>query len=252
MLELREVTKVFRSDGHAVRALDGVTLKFPGRGFAIIAGSNGSGKTTLLNTIAGSSHPDSGQVLLADEDISALPDFRRPFVGRLFQDTGAGTCPDLTVEENLSIAQMDAGPRLLRLGRTSTKRTRIVDLMRSVAADLGLQLRLQDKVQNLSGGQMQIINILFLMLRQPQPSFILADEPTNNLDPDNADICIRLLNDMSSTSSVVMVTHDGRAYAHGDRLIVMHKGRIVADLNGADVSTTDPMEVIRQYEPTVK
>jgi putative ABC transport system ATP-binding protein len=248
MLTLDSVSKTYRTDGHAVVALSHVSLTLPFHGLTVIAGRNGSGKSTLLDIIAGSVAPDMGRVVFEGHDISSLPDFRRQFIGRLFQNAQSGTCLDLTVEENLSIALMGKTARLTRLAESHNKRRKVLHAIKTFAPGAGLEARLWERVGNLSGGELQILNILFLILRQPCPGLIVADEPTSNLDPDNTRRCITLLHQLSQQRGVAMVTHDEQALSHADRLVILHKGCVVGEYKGCDIAQVQPMEVIRKYE----
>ena len=216
------------------RALEGVDLAMEERAFVVVVGNNGSGKSTLLNTIAGNVIPDRGRVLIAGCDVTAWPEWRRArLVGRVFQNPMSGTIPDLTVAENLAVAaKRGSRPGVLRNALGRERRRELADRVR----DLGLRLeeRLDTPVGALSGGQRQALTLLMATL--VRPTILLLDEHTSALDPVSSEQVIRLTERLirSEGLTTLMVTHSiQQAAALGDRLLIMHRGRIAESIGGA-------------------
>lgn len=233
MIEIRGLDKTFEQPGgDRVHALRGVDLTVPTGQFLAVIGSNGSGKSTILNAIAGSFLPDDGTIRVGDTDVTRLPEHRRAsLIGRVFQDPFKGTCPSMTVAENLRMAELRGQRRPLRIGLGKSCLARYHELL----AGLGVRLetRLQAAMGTLSGGQRQAITLVMATLRRPE--LLLLDEHTAALDPRAA------AQVMESTERVVraqglttlMVTHSmEQALQYGDRTIMMHRGTIIADLSG--------------------
>ena len=233
-LELRDLRKVFYpGTANEVVALGGIDLEVPAGQFVSIIGSNGSGKSTLLNAVAGTFPVTAGSVVLGGRDVTKEREHvRSRTIGRVFQDPRAGTAPDMTIEENLALSLMRSKRSGLRMGVTSHRR----QVMRGHLERLGMGLegRLKTHVNKLSGGQRQAMSLLMATIAEP--SLLLLDEHTAALDPKVAATISEL------TASIVverglttlMVTHNMElALRYGDRLIMMHAGRIVLDL-GAD------------------
>jgi putative ABC transport system ATP-binding protein len=216
------------------RALQGVDLAMDERAFVVVVGNNGSGKSTLLNTIAGTVIPDRGRVLVAGRDVTAWPEWRRAaLVGRVFQNPMAGTIPHLTVAENLAVAaKRGSRPGVLRNALGRERRRELAERVRDL--NLGLEERLDTPVGALSGGQRQALTLLMATL--VRPTILLLDEHTSALDPVSTEQVIRLTERLirSGGLTTLMVTHSiQQAVALGDRLLIMHRGRIVQSIGGA-------------------
>jgi putative ABC transport system ATP-binding protein len=231
-LELRGARKVFfPATVNEVVALRGIDLPVPAGQFVTIIGSNGSGKSTLLNAIAGAFRLTAGAVLLDGSDISKRAEHvRSRSIGRVFQDPRAGTAPSMTIEENLALALMRSTRSGLRRGVTTRRR----QLMRSQLARLGMGLedRLRAQVVKLSGGQRQAMSLLMATIAEP--GLLLLDEHTAALDPKVAATIMELTDAIVTERGLttLMVTHNMElALRHGDRLIMMHAGRVVLDLD---------------------
>ena len=216
------------------RALRGLSLDIPAGQFVTVIGSNGAGKSTFLNAVSGDLPIDSGQILIDDEDVTRKPVWARANrVARVFQDPMAGTCEDLTIEENMALAQRRGAGR--GLGRAVQASMR--DGFRESLATLGLGLenRLGDRIGLLSGGQRQAVSLLMAAL---QPSrILLLDEHTAALDPRTADFVLHLTARIVAEKKLttMMVTHNMKdAIVHGNRLIMMYDGNIVIDVSGEE------------------
>ena len=210
------------------RALRGLDLVVQRGEFVVILGSNGAGKSTMLNAIAGVHQPDAGTIELDGVDITRLPDHRRArHIGRVFQDPLAGTAGTLTIEENLVLAERRNGHRRLRVPRGT-------DHHRHLLAQLGMGLedRMATRVDTLSGGQRQAMAVL--MAIQADPSLLMLDEHTAALDPAAAERVLHVTRRLASESHVttLMITHNmSHAIELGDRTVMMHRGRVLFDLD---------------------
>ena len=235
MIEIRNIEKTFEQPGgDRVQALRGVDLTMPAGEFLTVIGSNGSGKSTILNAIAGTFLPDMGTIRIAGADVTRLPEHRRArLIGRVFQDPFKGTCPAMTVAENLRMAELRGQRRGLRLGLGRASLERYHALLASL--DMRLEGRLQAAMGTLSGGQRQAVTLLMATLRRPE--LLLLDEHTAALDPRAAAQVMRVTDEVVRTQGLttLMVTHSmEQALAFGDRTIMMHRGVVIADLAGEE------------------
>jgi len=215
------------------RALEGVDLTVEAGGFVVVIGVNGSGKSTLLNAIAGTVTLDRGVVRLQGRDLTRWPEHRRAaLIGRVFQNPFSGTAPHLTVAENLAVASLRGRRRGLGWWLKSARRAQLASRL----ADLGVGLedRLDTPMGVLSGGQRQALTLLMATI--VRPTLLLLDEHTSALDPRSAEQVLRLTEEIVVPEGLttVMVTHSmQQAVRLGDRLLMVHRGRIVEDLSGA-------------------
>jgi len=233
MIEITALEKKFEQPGgEVVPALRAVSLTIPAGQFVSVIGSNGSGKSTILNVIAGTYLTDTGTIRIGDVDVTRWPEHRRAaLVGRVFQDPFKGTCPSMTVAENLRMAELRGKRRGLRVGldRASLER------YREALASLGMRLegRLQASMGTLSGGQRQAVTLLMATLTRPD--LLLLDEHTAALDPRAAEQIMLVTDQVVRTQrlTTLMVTHSmDQAVRFGDRTIMMHRGMVIADLSG--------------------
>ena len=206
--------------------------------FVSIVGSNGSGKTSLLNMICGSIPVDSGRILIDGRDVTHMPEYRRAeFIGRVYQNPALGTCPDMTILENMSLADTKGKSFDLRRGTDKRRKEHYRELLSGLG--LGLENKLNIKVGSLSGGQRQAMALL--MSTMTDIDFLILDEHTAALDPKTADLTMELTDRIVREKGLtaLMVTHNLRyAAEYGDRLIMMHEGRDVLDLSGAEKERT--------------
>ena len=213
------------------KALRGIDLTIEQGQFVTVIGSNGAGKSTLLNAIAGDIPLSRGRMLFADKDVSSLPANKRTKdVARVFQDPLAGTCADLTVEENLALAYGRGKSGGFKLALND--RLRQIFKQQLQRLHLGLEDRLKTEMGLLSGGQRQSISLLMSAL---QPSkILLLDEHTAALDPKTAALILQISKEIIEEKSltVMMVTHSMRqALDYGHRTIMLHEGKIIVDLD---------------------
>ena len=250
ILQLRNVSKVFaRGTMDEVIALNGVNLDVYDRDFVTIIGSNGAGKSTLLNIVAGVYPPErGGKVVINGDDVTNLEEYRRAaYVGRVWQEPEVGTARKLSLEENLSLALLRGQRRGLRAAINKDRR----QLFREALAGLGLGLedRLNTPVGTLSGGQRQALALV--MATVSRPAILLLDEHIATLDPKTAQTVLGLSDAIIERENVtaIMVTHNMElALRYGNRLIMMHKGRIVVDMGEADKKTLTVNDLVNAFE----
>ena len=229
-------------------ALQGVNLELAPGDFVTVIGSNGAGKSTLLNVVAGTLRADSGTVRIDGRDVTRLSEHQRArYIGRVFQNPAAGTAPHMTIEENLAMALERGRRRGLRWGVTHAKRARFGEEL--VALEQGLEWRLGDWVGLLSGGQRQALSLLMATFSEPR--ILLLDEHTAALDPQRAALVTRLTGDIVDRFGLttLMVTHNmDQALKLGNRLIMMHEGRIVLDLDAHAKSQMTAKGLLAEFE----
>ena len=249
MLKLSHVKKTFnRGTVTEKRALTGVDLTLADGDFVTVIGGNGAGKSTLLNMIAGVYPLDSGTIELDGEDISRLSEPKRAkYLGRVFQDPMRGTAADMQIEENLALAKRRGERRTLRWGITRAEREEYAELLKKL--DLGLETRMQAKVGLLSGGQRQALTLLMATLTNPR--VLLLDEHTAALDPKTAakvlDLTEQIVTERKLTT--LMVTHNmNDAIRLGNRLIMMHEGRVIYDVAGDEKRALTVPDLLQKFE----
>lgn len=235
MLTLEKITKTFNpGTPDACTLFDGFDLTVENGEFVSIIGSNGSGKTTLLNFICGTLAPDSGRILFDNRDITKLCEYRRAKrIGRVFQDPKAGTCANLTILENMALADNKHG--MFGLGSGINKKR--IDVYRALLEEcgLGLENRMNAPVGSLSGGQRQALALVIANMTDVR--LLILDEHTAALDPKSSEIVMRLTDRFVKKSKIttLMVTHNLRfAVEYGTRLIMMHSGKCVVDIRGEE------------------
>ena len=249
MLKLSHVKKTFnRGTVTEKRALTGVDLTLADGDFVTVIGGNGAGKSTLLNMIAGVYPLDSGTVELDGEDISRLSEPKRAkYLGRVFQDPMRGTAADMQIEENLALAKRRGQRRGLRWGITKAEREEYAELLKIL--DLGLETRMQAKVGLLSGGQRQALTLLMATLTNPR--VLLLDEHTAALDPKTASKVLELTEQIVAERQLttLMVTHNmNDAIRLGNRLIMMHEGRVIYDVAGEEKRSLTVPDLLQKFE----
>ena len=230
------------------RALRGMTLTIPEGQFVTVIGSNGAGKSTFLNAISGDIPVDSGTIAINGQEVTHQPVWKRAsWVARVFQDPMAGTCEDLTIEENMALAQSRGLPRTL--GRAVKPTMRAGFQERLATLGLGLENRLSDRIGLLSGGQRQAVSLLMASL---QPSrILLLDEHTAALDPRTADFVLQLTARIVADHhlTTMMVTHSMRqALDVGDRTVMLHRGQVVLDVSGDERKGMGVADLLAMFE----
>ena len=230
------------------RALRGMSLEIPAGQFVTVIGSNGAGKSTFLNAVSGDLAVDSGRIDIDGVDVTRQPVWERARrVARVFQDPMAGTCEDLTIEENMALADMRGRRR--GLGRAVQASRREEYRAHLATLGLGLENRLGDRIGLLSGGQRQAVSLLMAAL---QPSrILLLDEHTAALDPRTADFVIKLTARIVAEHrlTTMMVTHSMRqALDVGERTVMLHQGRVVLDVSGKEREGLDVHHLLDMFE----
>lgn len=251
MLRIQHVSKTFNAGTITEKkALHDVCLDLAPGDFVTVIGGNGAGKSTLLNLIAGVYTADEGTIVLDGRDISALKEYERAaFFGRVFQDPMRGTAATMQIEENLALAYRRGKRRTLRWGISSAERR----LYREKLAVLGLGLenRMSAKVGLLSGGQRQALTLLMATLQKPR--LLLLDEHTAALDPKTAQKVLDLTEEIIHRDKLTafMVTHNMKnAIRYGNRLIMMHEGRIIYDVSGEEKKNIQVADLLKKFENT--
>jgi hypothetical protein len=249
MLKITNVSKTFNKGTiNEKKALRGLNLNLKQGDFATIIGGNGAGKSTMLNIIAGAYPIDGGTIKIEDVDISRLPEhLRAKYIGRVFQDPMLGTAAGMEIEENLALALRRGKVRSLRWWIKSKEREQYKEVLARLG--LGLQDRMNSKVGLLSGGQRQALTLLMATLVKPK--LLLLDEHTAALDPKTAkkvlDLTCEIVSEQNLTA--LMVTHNMKdAIAIGNRLIMMHEGRIIYDVEGETKKNLKVSDLLEKFE----
>ena len=249
MLELKELYKTFNPGTiNAKTALNGLSLTLNDGDFVTVIGGNGAGKSTMLNAIAGVFPVDSGSILIDGQDVTKLPEHKRAaLLGRVFQDPMTGTATTMSIEENMAIAARRGEKRGLSWGITHQERDTYREMLK--ALDLGLEDRLTSKVGLLSGGQRQAITLLMASIKKPK--LLLLDEHTAALDPKTAAKVLEISDKIIAENhlTAMMVTHNMKdAIVHGNRLIMMHEGKVILNISGEEKKKLTVEDLLHQFE----
>lgn len=249
MLKITNLRKTFNPGTvNAKTALNGLNLTIEDGDFVTVIGGNGAGKSTMLNAIAGVWKPDFGTIEIDGVDVTGMPEYKRAkFLGRVFQDPMKGTAPDMEIAENLSIAARRGTKRKLIPGIKKAEREQYKKLLSTL--ELGLETRLTTKVGLLSGGQRQAVTLLMATLKHPK--LLLLDEHTAALDPKTAAKVLEITNKLVKENNLttLMITHNMHdAITYGNRLIMMHEGRIVVDVSGEEKKQLTISQLLGLFE----
>lgn len=249
MLTITNVEKTFNKGTiNEKKALDGLSLHLNPGDFVTIIGGNGAGKSTILNMIAGVYPIDAGVILLDGVDISQKPEFARAqYLGRVFQDPMRGTAAGMEIQENLALAFRRGKKRGLSWGIKKEEKEIYIKKLQNLG--LGLETRMTSKVGLLSGGQRQALTLLMAVLQKPK--LLLLDEHTAALDPKTAktvlDLTEKIINENNLTA--LMVTHNMKdAIRLGNRLIMMHEGKIIYDIAGEEKKNLHVSDLLVKFE----
>lgn len=249
MLKLEHVVKVFNPGTVNEKvALNDLSLELKDGDFCTVIGGNGAGKSTILNAVAGTWLVDRGRITIDGKDVTRLPEHKRAaFLGRVFQDPMTGTAADMEIEENLALAARRGQKRGLGIGITRKEREEYREMLKIL--DLGLEDRMTAKVGLLSGGQRQALTLLMATLKKPK--LLLLDEHTAALDPKTAkkvlELSARIVEESHLTT--LMITHNMKdAIYYGNRLIMMHEGRVIFDVSGEEKKKLTVSDLLAKFE----
>lgn len=249
MLIISNVEKTFNKGTiNEKTALTSLNLTLNDGDFVTVIGGNGAGKSTMLNMIAGVYPIDKGKIILNGENISRWPEHKRAkFLGRVFQDPMKGTAANMEIEENLAMAYRRGKRRTLKWGLYKDERVKFKEALKVL--DLGLEDRMTGKVGLLSGGQRQALTLLMATLRKPE--LLLLDEHTAALDPKTAAKVLGLTQKIIAENKLtaIMITHNMKdAIRYGNRLIMMHEGRIIYEASGEQKSQLKVSDLMEKFE----
>ena len=249
MLKITNLQKTFNPGTvNAKTGVNGLDLSIGDGEFVTVIGGNGAGKSTMLNAFAGVWKPDFGTIEIDGVDVTNIPEFKRAaYLGRVFQDPMMGTAPDMEIAENLAIAARRGTKRKLRWGVKKDEREQYKKLLATL--ELGLEDRLSAKVGLLSGGQRQAVTLLMATLNRPK--LLLLDEHTAALDPKTAAKVLEITDKIVTENKLttLMITHNMHdAIAYGNRLIMMHEGRIIIDVSGEEKKKLTISQLLGLFE----
>ena len=249
MLTIHNVHKTFNKGTINEKvALNGLELTLKEGDFVTVIGGNGAGKSTMLNMIAGVYPVDEGSIVIDGIDITRQPDYKRAaHLGRVFQDPMLGTAADMEIQENLAMAYRRGKKRGLRWGVTAKEKEIYKEKLKQL--DLGLENRMSSKVGLLSGGQRQALTLLMATLQRPK--VLLLDEHTAALDPKTAAKVLEQTEHIVAKDNLttLMITHNMKdAIRLGNRLIMMHEGRIIYDVSGDEKKALHVSDLLAKFE----
>jgi putative ABC transport system ATP-binding protein len=249
MLTIENVYKTFNPGTiNEKRVLKGLSLHLNPSDFVTVIGGNGAGKSTTLNMIAGVHVPDAGNIILDGVDITGMPEYERArYLGRVFQDPMMGTAANMEIQENLAMAFRRGKKRGLRWGISKEEKIKFTEALKIL--DLGLETRLTSKAGLLSGGQRQALTLLMATLQKPK--LLLLDEHTAALDPKTANKVLEITEHIveSNKLTALMVTHNMKnAIQYGNRLIMMHEGKIIYDVSGEEKKNLKVADLLAKFE----
>lgn len=249
MLTITNVRKTFnKGTVNEKKALQGINLHLNPGDFVTVIGGNGAGKSTMLNMIAGVYPIDSGKIEIDGVNISREPEHKRArYIGRVFQDPMRGTAAGMEIQENLALALRRGRRRGLSWGIKANEKDFYRESLTRLG--LGLQTRMSSKVGLLSGGQRQALTLLMATLERPK--LLLLDEHTAALDPKTAKKVLELTDEIIKEQQLtaLMVTHNmNDAIQYGNRLIMMHEGRIIYDVAGEEKKSLKVENLLKKFE----
>lgn len=248
MLELKHIHKYYNPGTvNEMCLFEDFNLTVEQGDFVSVVGSNGSGKTSMLNILCGSIPVEAGQILMHGEDISRMKEYKRNRkIGRVYQNPALGTCPSMTILENMSLADNKGSFYGLGKGIHKNRKSHYQELLSQL--NLGLENKLNVKVGSLSGGQRQAMALL--MSTMTPIDFLILDEHTAALDPKTADLIMELTDKIVKQKNLttIMVTHNLRyAVEYGNRLLMMHQGETVMDLSAKEKQELKVEDILEKF-----
>ncbi|WP_027309396.1 ABC transporter ATP-binding protein [Caloramator sp. ALD01] len=223
-------------------------LEIKNRDFVTIIGSNGAGKSTLLNIISGTISADSGSIFLNGEDVTTIEEYKRTkYIGRVFQNPSMGVAPNMTILENMSLAYNKGKKYNLTFCIDKNNIVKFKEILSEI--NLGLENKLYTKVGLLSGGQRQVLSLVMAVMSNPK--LLLLDEHIAALDPKTSERIIEITNNivMRNKITTIMVSHNlNHAIKMGNRLLMLHEGRIVMDFRDEEKKNLSINKLLRYFE----
>jgi putative ABC transport system ATP-binding protein len=252
MIILKKINLTFAPDTiMAKKALKNLSLTIEEGDFVTVIGSNGAGKSTMLNTISGDVIVDSGQIIIDGQKVTKKPVYlRTQSVSRVFQDPLQGSCPDLTIAENMALALRRGKSKNLDLAIKKNTFDFFKDSLKIL--NLNLEDRINTKISMLSGGQRQAISLLMSTLSPLK--ILLLDEHTAALDPKTAHFIMELTDKIVRERKIttLMVTHSlSQALQYGNRTVMLHDGHVIADLDALQRSKMTPNDLMQLFGKTI-
>jgi putative ABC transport system ATP-binding protein len=249
VLDIKNVRKTFnRNTINEKKALNGIDLHLNEGDFVTVIGGNGAGKSTMLNMIAGVYPIDSGKIQIDEINISRDPEYKRAkYIGRVFQDPMLGTAAGMEIQENMALAYRRGLGRGLAWGIKTSEKAFYHEALKKLG--LGLQDRMTNKVGLLSGGQRQALTLLMATLKKPK--LLLLDEHTAALDPKTAKKVLEITQEIVKEQNLttLMITHNMKdAIQIGNRLVMMHEGRIIYDVSGEEKKKLEVEDLLKKFE----
>ena len=237
MILIKNISKIYnKGNEDEVSALKDVSIEIPQGEFVVIIGTNGSGKSTMLNLLLGTQSPTQGNIIINNNDITALPEYKRSkWISMVFQNPAHGTAPELSILENFRLASLRARKKKLSIGINDDFRKTVEEKVASLG--MGLEKKLEQPMGSLSGGQRQALTLLMGVM--DKTDILLMDEPTAALDPKSSQVVMQLADKINKELgiTIVLVTHSMKDALHyGNRLLMFHAGAILRDLNGMNKS----------------
>lgn len=248
MLELKHIHKYYNTGTvNEMCLFEDFNLTIRDHEFVSVVGSNGSGKTSLLNIICGSIPLDEGTIRIGNEDITKMAEYKRQRrIGRVYQNPAMGTCPSMTIAENMALTDNKGKFFNLRPGKNKQRIDFYRDSLRTLG--LGLEDKMDVKVGVLSGGQRQAMALL--MSTMTPIEFLILDEHTAALDPKTAETIMKLTDRIvrEKNLTTIMVTHNLRyAVDYGNRLLMMHQGKAIMDKAGTEKEETRIDDILKKF-----